>query len=68
MTDSKDLAGAAVPELTLGAAGFDGILRPAHVLRDRTPYPWYHGNLAMDFIRQAHRVTIDFRNMILSLE
>lgn len=67
-TGSKDLAGVAVPELILRVAGFDGTFRPAHVLRERTPYPWYHGNLAMDFIRQAHVVTIDFRKMMLSIE
>jgi len=65
---SKDLAAIAVPDVTLRLAGFDGVLHPALILPEPTPYRLYHGNLGTDFLRQARAVTIDFRKMTFSLQ
>jgi hypothetical protein len=60
--------GIMLTDLPLRLAGFEAALRPAHILSDPTPYPWYHGNLAMDFLLQAREVTLDFRRMTVTLK
>jgi len=67
---SADVASITVPELTLRIGGLDTALRPAHVLATQATAAGQrdHGNLGMDLLGQARRVTLDFRSMSLELK
>ncbi len=58
-----------LPEIALQLGGESVVLKPAHILktRQRTLSKWFYGNLGIDLLRQAQRVTIDFRKMTLEL-
>lgn len=46
------------------------VLRPAQVMLKPTggENEHYYGRLGIDLLKQAHRVTLDFRSMMLTLE
>jgi len=45
-------------------------LQPAHILetQQRPESKWFYGNLGIDLLRQAQRVTINFKTMTLKLD
>jgi hypothetical protein len=50
--------------------GFPVILKPANVLLSPAGEAsrFFHGNLGIDLLQQAHQATFDFRTMTLSLQ
>jgi predicted aspartyl protease len=67
---AKTLNAAVLPSLPLRVAGFQVVLKPAGILLDPTVEnsKFYHGNLGIDLLQQAHKTTFDFRAMTLTLE
>jgi hypothetical protein len=66
---SETLPGVAIPEIRLRAGGFEATLRPGRVmLKQPGSNPSYYGRLGMTFLNQAHRVTLDFKAMTLTVE
>ena len=67
---SVDVESITLPEVRPRIGGFDTVLRPADVLVGLTLPAGQrdHGNLGMDLLGQARRVTIDFRSMMLELK
>jgi tetratricopeptide (TPR) repeat protein len=59
-----------LPSVTLELGGRSVALKPAHILKSyaRESSKWYYGNLGVDLLKQANSVTLDFRDMTLSLE
>lgn len=59
-----------IPKMTLELGGKSVVLQPAHILetQKRTSGKWFYGNLGIDLLRQAQKVTIDFRKMALELD
>jgi predicted aspartyl protease len=60
--DSVSLA-----EVELSIAGFPIVLRPAHILFDRSAVGCSYGKLGMDLMKQSQRTTIDFESMTLAM-
>ena len=60
----------ALPELTLRFGSFDAPIRSSHVLLQETQPEsrFYHGLLGWNLLRQASRLTLDFKSMTLVLE
>src|SRR5215469_8536173 len=58
-----------VPKVVLELGGMPVSLQPAHILKtqQREAEKWFYGNLGIDLLEQAERVTIDFRKMTLVL-
>lgn len=56
-----------IPELTFELGGLETVLRPAHVLLNRSARS-YMGNFGMDLLRQARAFKVDFAAMTLELE
>ncbi len=54
--------------VTLGIAGKNVFLRPAHVFTEHGNGTWAAGNLGMDLLKQAHSFTLDFEAMTLRLQ
>lgn len=57
-----------LPEVALRVGDFDAVKRRVHVLLKIFWSSPYHGNLGLDLLNQAHRVTLDFTAMRLTLE
>ena len=59
-----------LPLVTLRIGGHDVLLRPAHVLLQKSSGTsgMFEGNLGMDLLNQAHAVTLNFQSMTLTLE
>ena len=59
-----------LPSLTLRIGRHDVLLRPAHVLLQKSngTSGMFEGNLGMDLLNQAHAITLNFQSMTLSLE
>ncbi len=57
-----------LPSVTLGIAGKNVFLRPAHVFTEHGNGTWAAGNLGMDLLKQAHAFTLDFEAMTLRLQ
>jgi hypothetical protein len=59
-----------LPPVTFQVGGRNVTLQPAHVLlkANNDTSEWFIGNLGMDILNQAHRVTLDFQSMTLMLE
>jgi predicted aspartyl protease len=59
-----------IPKVVLQLGGKSVTLQPAHVLtnQERSIGKWFYGNLGIDVLQQAQRVTIDFRKMTLQLD
>jgi len=57
------------PEMKLGIAGLDTVLRPAKVLLEPTTpnSNYYFGLLGMNLLNQAHEVIIDYKSMTFSV-
>lgn len=70
VSGQAEVATAVLPVLTVSVGGFDGVLRPAHVLLNPTTpnSRWLHGHLGMDVLRQARQVSIDFESMTFAME
>jgi gag-polyprotein putative aspartyl protease len=70
ISGQAEVATAVLPALTVSLGGFDGVLRPAHVLLNPTTpnSRWLHGHLGMDVLRQAMQVSIDLESMTLTME
>jgi predicted aspartyl protease len=70
ISGQAEVAAAVLPALTLSLGGFDGVLRPAHVLLNPTTpnSRWLHGHLGMDVLGQARQVAIDLKSMRLTME
>jgi hypothetical protein len=56
-----------IPEIHLRVGGFDSVLRPANVFSKPIGNDLQHGILGMDVWSQATEVTIDFREMSLTV-
>ena len=67
---AKTLNAAVLPSLPLSIGGFPVVLKPAGILREFTVEnsKFFHGNLGIDLLQQAHKTTFDFRAMTLTLE
>lgn len=67
---TKTLNAAVLPSLPLTIGGFSVVLKPAGILREFTVEnsKFFHGNLGIDLLQQAHKTTFDFRAMTLTLE
>jgi predicted aspartyl protease len=67
---TKILDAALLPSLPLSIGGFPVVLKPAGILREFTVEnsKFFHGNLGIDLLQQAHKTTFDFGAMTLSLE
>jgi len=59
-----------IPKVMLELGGKSVALQPAHILetQQRTESKWFYGNLGIDLLRQAQRVTINFKTMTLKLD
>jgi hypothetical protein len=59
-----------LPLVTLRIGGHDVLLRPAHVLLQKSSGTsgMFEGNLGMDLLNQAHTITLNFQSMTLTLE
>lgn len=59
-----------IPKVVLQLGGESVALQPAHILkaRQKSNRKWFYGLLGIDVLRQAQRVTIDFRTMTLQLD
>ena len=59
-----------VPKVVLQLGGESVALQPAHILKapQKSDREWFYGLLGIDVLRQAYRVTIDFRTMTLQLD
>jgi predicted aspartyl protease len=59
-----------LPLVTLRIGGRDLLLRPAHVLLEKSSGTsgMFEGNLGMDLLNQAHTITLNFQSMTLTLE
>jgi len=59
-----------IPKVMLELGGMSVALQPAHILetQQRTESKWFYGNLGIDLLRQAQRVTINFKTMTLKLD
>lgn len=58
-----------IPKVVLQLGGKSVTLQPARILKtqERPVGKWFYGNLGIDVLQQAQRVTIDFRKMTLQL-
>lgn len=67
---AKTLNATVVPSLPFSIGGFPVVLKPAGILREFTVEnsKFFHGNLGIDLLQQAHKTTFDFRAMTLTLE
>ncbi len=68
--DAREVESTTLPELPLRIAGFELLLRPVVVLREKTTpeSEFHHGRLGFDLLHQARRVTLDLRAMLLTLD
>jgi len=66
----KNMNAAVLPSLRFSIGGFPVVLRPAGVLLTNTveSSKLFHGNLGIDLLQQAHKTTVDFQSMMLTLE
>lgn len=66
----KTTAAAILPSLRLKIGGFPVVLSPAGVLLSHTTgqSTFFHGNLGIDLLQQAHKTTFDFKTMTLALQ
>ena len=66
---TKNLEAAILPSVNFTIGGFPVVLKPAGVLLKPTleSSKFFAGNLGIDLLRQAHRVTFDFERMSLTL-
>lgn len=70
LSGSSHVDAVTLPELTLQIGGFDAVLRPASVLLEKTTpeSETDYGRLGSDLVNQAHRTTLDFESMTLTLD
>jgi hypothetical protein len=70
VSGSAQVPSVCLPRVEVWVAGFEAVLRPAHVLlKSTTPNSrWLFGRLGLDLLNQASRVTLDFNSMKLTLE
>jgi len=70
MGGGKKSAVTSIPRVMLELGGESVALQPAHILetQQRTESNWFYGNLGIDLLRQAQRVTINFKTMTLKLD
>jgi len=70
VSSSTQVESSTLPKLQLDIGGFTTILRPAQVLLAQTTAGsiLFDGNIGMDPLTQAHRTTVDFRSMTLTLQ
>jgi predicted aspartyl protease len=68
--NTADVQAAIIPQLPLRIGGFEVTQNDAPVLQAQTSAnsAYYHGNLGFDLLRQARRVTLDFKSLALTLE
>jgi hypothetical protein len=66
----KKLEATAIPKVMLELGGESVALQPAYILetQQRAESKWFYGNLGIDLLRQAQKVTLDFRTMALELD
>jgi hypothetical protein len=67
---AKSMDAAILPSLRLSIGGFPVLLSPAGVLLTHTieNSKFFHGNLGIDLLQQAHKTTFDFQAMTLTLQ
>jgi hypothetical protein len=67
---SANVDSVVLPLVTLRIGGHDVLLRPAHVLLQKSSGTsgMFAGNLGMDLLNQAHTITLNFQSMTLTLE
>lgn len=67
---AKQTDAAVLPSLQLHIGGFPVVLKPAGVLLVPTSENsnFFHGNLGIDLLQQAHKTTFDFKAMTLTLQ
>ncbi len=67
---SANVDSVVLPSVTLRIGGHDVLLRPAHVLLQKSSGTsgMFAGNLGMDLLNQAHTITLNFQSMTLTLE
>ena len=58
-----------IPRVVLDLGGMPVALQPAHILntQKRDEGKWFYGNLGIDLLRQAQKVTLNFKTMTLEL-
>jgi predicted aspartyl protease len=66
----KSMNAAILESVRFIIGGFPVVLKPANVLLTPTgeTSKFFHGNLGIDLLQQAHRTTFDFRAMTLTLQ
>ena len=66
----KNLDAAVLSSAALSIGGFPVVLKPAGVLLNPTleNSKFFHGNLGIDLLQQAHKTTFDFKAMTLTLQ
>lgn len=67
---AKNMNAATLPSLQFSIGGFPVVLSPAGVLLRQTTEAskFFHGNLGIDLLQQAHKTTFDFKAMTLTLQ
>jgi hypothetical protein len=67
---ARNMDAAILKSLRLSIGGFPVVLSPAGVLLTHTveESKFFHGNLGIDLLQQAHKTTFDFKAMTLTLE
>jgi tetratricopeptide (TPR) repeat protein len=67
---AKNMDAAVLPSLHLSIGGFPVVLSAAGVLLMQTSEnsKFFHGNLGIDLLQQAHKTTFDFKAMTLTLQ
>jgi hypothetical protein len=58
-----------LPEIALGVSHFDAIVHPVRIVPNALPNAAkeFYGNLGMDVLGEGHEVTVDFKNMVLTM-
>lgn len=57
-----------IPAYSFTIGGFEASLRPARLFPKGVGKPGLHGLLGLDVMRQARRMTVDFRTMVVKFE
>lgn len=67
---AKNMDAATLSSLHFSIGGFPVVLSPAAVLLTRTTEAskFFHGNLGIDLLQQAHKTAFDFKAMTLTLQ
>jgi len=63
----REIDSISLAEVELRIGGFPTVLRPAHILFDRSAGGCSYGMLGMDLMKQSQRTTIDFESMTLAM-